>query len=63
MHVRTFSAICWQGEHPLRPLPTWKEAITRSTVKAIGRVILITSVGGPITIKVGMEMRLMQNLV
>ena len=40
------------GEHPTRPLPKWKEAVSRSIVKAIGRCILFIIAGGRISVKV-----------
>lgn len=41
------------GQHPTKPLPKWKEVVSRSTLKVTARVVLWACAGGKITVEVG----------
>ncbi len=40
------------GEHPTKPLPKWKEVISRNAVKVVGRFLLFIGSGGSASVKV-----------
>jgi hypothetical protein len=41
------------GQHPTKPLPKRQEAVSRGTLKVLGRVLLWLCSGGAVTIEVG----------
>lgn len=43
------------GEHPTRPLPKYKEAVSRSTLKILGRMALWACAGGKITVEASLR--------
>ena len=54
---RGFVVICVQvtllGQHPTKPLPKHQEAVSRGTLKVLGRVLLWLCSGGAVTVEVG----------
>ena len=40
------------GQHPTKPLPKVQEAVSRSTLKALGRALLWLCSGGAVTVEV-----------
>ena len=41
------------GQHPTKPLPKHQEAVSRGTLKVLGRVLLWLCSGGAVTVEVG----------
>jgi hypothetical protein len=46
------------GQHPTKPLPKHQEAVSRGTLKVLGRVLLWLCSGGAVTVEVGPSARL-----